>query len=67
MPLFEVAIIERATEEGKKNGLVDRLILKPTAVVAVDEKGAIVQVGASIKTLEFEASRAEVLVRPFSK
>lgn len=63
--LFEVAILERPTKKKKDEGVTEKLILAPTAVVAPDEKTAAI-IGSRKADLDKVApDRMEVLVRPF--
>jgi len=65
MPLYEVAILEKPTQKEAENGKTERLVLKPTAVVANDEQSAGVIAVMDNTGLELDHSRMEVLVRPF--
>lgn len=65
MALYEVAILEHPTEEQKKAGASEKLILSPKAIVAKDPTSAVVAaVMGEAKT--GDPSRLEVLVRPFA-
>ena len=65
--LFEVAILEIPTQkEIEGNGAMERLLFGPVAVVARDEKGAVMQATRQMEHEEpWDASRVQVLVRPF--
>jgi len=64
MPLFEVAIIETPTKTQVDAGEGERLVLPPTAIVAANTQAAIAK-AARDAGANFDASRAQVLVRPF--
>ena len=65
--LYEVAMIEQPTKKDKEEGASEKLILKPTAVIANDDKqaaiAAVMQHKDEIGTLDM--SRLQVIVRPF--
>lgn len=67
MPLFEVAILERPTKKQGEEGQGERLVLKPTAVVASDQQaaGIIVALDPEIN-IDVDRNRMEVIVRPFA-
>ncbi len=66
MPLFDVAILERATKKEAEDGKGDRLVLAPTSVVAADEQSAAIAAALANKELgTIDLTRMEVLVRPF--
>ena len=66
MPLFEVAILERPTKKESEDGQSEKLILKPTAVLASDEQTAAVNAVLYNKDIKVERSRMQILVRPFA-
>ena len=65
--LYEVAMIEQPTKKDKEEGASEKLILKPTAVIANDDKqaaiAAVMQHKDDIGALDM--SRLQVIVRPF--
>ena len=65
MPLFEVAILERPTSKDEDEGATEKLILKPTAVIASDEQTAAVAAVLDNPDIKVDRSRMEILVRPF--
>jgi len=65
MPLFEVAILERPTKKEAEDGKSERLVLKPTAVVAADEQSAAIAAVMDNSPKELDRTRMEVIVRPF--
>ncbi len=70
MPLYEVAIVRKPTENAAKDGEGEKLILGPKTVVAKDERVAIVVAIADAPGAVWEGiagmeDRTEVLVRPF--
>lgn len=69
MPLFEVAILEQPTKNEAEDGKGERLILKPTSVVAKDAQSA--AIAAVLDTTDdavkgVDRARMQVLVRPFA-
>ncbi len=67
MPLYEVAIIERPTRKEAEDGTPEKLILKPTAVIAKDEQAAAISaVMDNPLPPDTDRQRLEVLVRPFA-
>lgn len=65
MPLFEVAILEKPTKKEIEDGKSERLVLKPTAVVAADEQSAAISAVMDNNPEDLDRSRMEVIVRPF--
>ena len=65
MPLFEVAILERPTSKEQEDGVAERLVLKPTSVIASDEQTAAVAAVLDNPDILVDRSRMEILVRPF--
>jgi hypothetical protein len=61
MPLFEVAVLSKPSKSESEDGVQAKLLHGPVAVVAEEEKGAIV---AATKGITLPTS-IEVLVRPF--
>lgn len=66
--LYEVAVLEKPTMEQIKEGVIEKLIFGPKAVVASDDRNAAISVvienAAAFATVD--KSRIEVLVRPFA-
>lgn len=62
--LYEVAIIQKPTAKEQEAGIGESLLLKPTAIIANDEKAASAIAG-SLAT-DVDLKRATVLVRPFA-
>ena len=64
--LYEVAIIEKPTPTEKKSSKNERIILPPTAIIAVDENAASLKAG---RMADFDGVKVEdnieVMVRPF--
>lgn len=65
MPIFEVLILERPTKKQEKDGKLERIVLKPTTVVALDEQSAGYSVVMDNTDLKFDKKRMQVLIRPF--
>ena len=65
MPLFEVAILERPTKKELEEGAYEKIIMKPTSVVAVDEQSAAISAVMDTGKLDIDRTRMQVLVRPF--
>jgi hypothetical protein len=68
MPLYEVAILEQPTKNEREDGMSERLIFGPTAVVAKDEQGAAISAvldRQDASAIEVDRSRMTILVRPF--
>jgi hypothetical protein len=66
MPLFEVAILETPTKKEKEEGLSEKLVFGPKAVVASDQQSAaIAAVLDSAGDVKCDRQRMQVLVRPF--
>lgn len=63
--LYEVAIIEKPTPQGKKSGKTEKIVLAPTAVVANDENAASIKASKMADFSEVNEDMLEVLVRPF--
>lgn len=67
MPLFEVAILENPTKKSAEDGVGQKLVFGPKAVIARDAQGAAInavldgEVPATV-----DRARLEVLVRPFA-
>ena len=66
MPLFEVAILEKPTEKEAEDGQVEKLILKPTAVIASDIQSAGIVAVLDNEGLDINRDRMQVIVRPFN-
>jgi len=67
MPLYEVAILEKPTQKQIEDGHeLERLVLKPTAVVANDPQSAAISAVLDGGITDIDRSRMEVLVRPFA-
>jgi hypothetical protein len=67
--LYEVAIVEKPTDEQAKNGACEKLIFGPKAVVASDDRNAAIAVviDNAADFAQVAKDRMEVLVRPFVK
>lgn len=63
--LYEVAIIEKPTPQGKKAGRAEKIVLPPTAVVANDENAASIKASRQADFKDVNEEMLEVLVRPF--
>ena len=61
MPLFEVVVLEKAKKEGK----LEKIVIKPTAVVAADEQNAAISIIMDNPDAKVSKDRMEILVRPF--
>jgi hypothetical protein len=67
MPLFEVAILQKPTKKEAEDGISEKVILAPKAVVARDDQSAAISaVMDGGLPADFDRSRMEVLVRPFA-
>lgn len=66
MALYEVAILECPTANAASDGVSEKLVFGPTAVVARDRETAIAAVLSGAK-LDADPNRLVVLVRPFVK
>ena len=66
MPLFDVAILEHPTAKEAEDGKAERIVLKPTTVIAPDEQAAAISAVMDAGKLDVDRSRMEVLVRPFA-
>lgn len=66
MPLFEVALILKPTKKQSEEGMIDTLILAPTAIMAANDKAAGLQAVLDNKDKLGDLSRVEVLLRPFA-
>ncbi len=65
MPLFEVAILEKATKKEREDGASsEKLVFGPKAVVALDSQAAVVAAVLSGE-VKVNPDKMEVLVRPF--
>lgn len=65
--LFEVALVQQPTKKEAEEGIGEKLILAPTAVIANDDKAAAVQaVAANKDKVPTDLARVQVLVRPFA-
>lgn len=65
MPLYEIAILEKPTKKQEEEGLTEKLVFGPKAVVARDPQAA--AIGAvSGQQQSFDLNRIEVIVRPFA-
>lgn len=65
--LYEVALIQQPTKREAEEGVSEKLILAPTAVIANDDKAAAVQAVAFSKDkVPSDLTRVQVLVRPFA-
>lgn len=66
MPLFEVAIIQKPTQKEREEGIAEKLVFGPKAVIAANEQAAAV---AAVRNggipAEVPDERLEVLARPF--
>lgn len=67
MPLFEVAILENPTKKAAEDGVGQKLIMPPKAVIARDISSAAINavLDGGIYP-KIDRSRLEVLVRPFA-
>lgn len=68
MPLFEIAITQRANKKELDDGAAaERLLLKPIFILAKDDKTAGLMAMTHTDTpRDLDLNRAEVLVRPFA-
>ena len=65
MPLFEVAILQKPTKKEAEDGISEKVILAPKAVVARDDQSAAISaVMDGGLPADFDRARMEVLVRP---
>jgi hypothetical protein len=67
MPLFEVAILENPTKKAAEDGIGQKLIFGPKAIIARDiQSAAMNAVMDNPVDPKIDRSRLEVLVRPFA-
>lgn len=67
MPLFEVAILENPTKKAAEDGIGQKLVFGPKAVIARDQQSAAINAVLDGGIAEgVDRSRLEVLVRPFA-
>ena len=64
MPLFEIVILEKPTENDAKEGGQERLVFGPKYYVAKTEQASVLMAMRD-ETPKFDINRAEVIVRPF--
>lgn len=64
--LFEVAVIQRPTAKEAEEGIGEKLILKPAAIIAKDPQAAAIEAVLANAPLIPDRNRIEVLVRPFA-
>jgi len=69
MPLFEVAVLETPTDNDKDAGQLEKIVLKPTFIIAKDSQSAAMKTVMNIDTLaagvSFDKERLDIRVRPF--
>lgn len=65
MPLFEVAVIEHATKKDREEGVPDKLVFGPKALIAKDPQSAAIAAVMGEK-IAMDPERIEVLIRPFA-
>jgi hypothetical protein len=66
MPLFEVALLQLPSENEKKEGKLEKLLMNPTPVVATDAQTAGAKAIRQAKDLPEDIDNIKVLVRPFA-
>lgn len=66
MPLYEVVILEIPKPKNAKNGKLERIVVEPTTVVALDAEAAGFEVAMNSNDLIPDRKRMQVIVRPFS-
>ena len=66
MPLFEVAVIELPTKKDAENGVGEKLVFGPKAVVAKDAQNAGIVAVMGESNFSADMTRIQVLVRPFA-
>lgn len=67
MPLFEVAILENPTKKAAEDGIGQKLVFGPKAVVARDGQAAAINAVLNGDVpKDIDHTRLEVLVRPFA-
>lgn len=67
MPLFEVAILQTPTKKEAEEGVAEKLVFSPKAVIARDaQSAAIVAVMDGGVDAGVDRTRMQVLVRPFA-
>jgi hypothetical protein len=66
--LFEVAVLQKPTREQAKEGVCEKLIFGPHAVVAADDRNAAIAIviDHAAEFANVAKDRMEVLVRPFA-
>ena len=65
MPLFEVAIIEKPTKKEMEEGVPEKLVFGPKAIIANDTQSAGIAAVMDEK-IECNRQRMQVIVRPFA-
>ena len=67
MPLFEVAILEIPTKKDAEEGVSEKLVFGPKAVVSPDQQSAAIAavVDGGVPS-DVDRQRMKVLVRPFA-
>lgn len=65
MPLFEVAIIEQPTKKESEEGMTEKLVYGPKAVLAKDTQSAGIAAVMG-EDINVNRDRMLVLVRPFA-
>lgn len=67
MPLFEVAILENPTKKAAEDGIGQKLVFGPKAVIAADQQSAAISaVLDGDVPKDVDRARLQVLVRPFA-
>ncbi len=67
MPLYEIAVISAPSKKELEDGVTEKLIFGPKAIVAANDQAAVfgvIQGEDAIKGIDF--SKIKVLVRPFA-
>jgi len=66
MPVFEVLLVVKPTKREAEDGVLEKMLSEPKAVVARDSQGAaLAAIMDSALDASVDRSRLEVLVRPF--
>lgn len=64
MPLFEVVVLEKPSEEDERKGRMERVVWGPEHVIASDTQNACIQIFME-NDIKVVNSRMQVLCRPF--
>ena len=67
MPLYEIAITQKATKKEAEDGQLEKLMFGPKTVVAKDQQSAVIDLAMSGELpKEIDRTRMEIHCRPFA-